>query len=154
MKNAKWFCIVLILCKVFSFMRGEAQVKTGFPPFSSTTGGPDAINLANLNVHWSFPIFSKAGRGLPFSYSLQYDSSIWVPELVQVGTTWVKEWQPSSDWGWPNHDFAALERVTYTVTQDESTGCQFYGNWIYTDGMGTPHSFEDRKSTRLNSSHT
>ena len=41
MKNAKWFSIVLICCIAFGFTNAEAQVKTGFPPFSSTTGGPD-----------------------------------------------------------------------------------------------------------------
>jgi hypothetical protein len=33
-------------------MPSPAQVPTGAPPFGSFGGGPDTINLANLNVHW------------------------------------------------------------------------------------------------------
>src|SRR5213593_3641201 len=37
---------------------------TGTPPFRSLGGGPDVINLGNLNVHYSMPVFSRAGRGM------------------------------------------------------------------------------------------
>lgn len=59
--------------------RTSGQVQTGVPPFESFGGGPDVINLGNLNVHYSIPVFSRAGRGLPFSYALAYDSSVWQP---------------------------------------------------------------------------
>src|SRR5437016_4144659 len=75
------------------------QVDTGTPPYQSFGGGPDVINLGNLNVHYSIPVFSRAGRGTPFSYALAYDSSVWVPGSV---------WTPaSSTWGL-NRDIAAL----------------------------------------------
>ncbi len=44
-----------------------AQVTTGVPPYQSFGGGPDVINLGNLNVHYSIPVFSRAGRGTPFN---------------------------------------------------------------------------------------
>jgi len=54
-----------------------AQVSTGITPFGSFGGGPfDVVNLGNLNVHFTIPILHKAGRGMPFTYDLSYDSSI------------------------------------------------------------------------------
>ena len=48
----------------------------GTPPFGTFGGGPDIINLANLNSHVTVPLFHKPGRGLSFDFSLVYDSSI------------------------------------------------------------------------------
>lgn len=49
---------------------------TGTPAFGSYTSAPDVTNLGNLNVHYSVPVFSKPGRGIPFYYNLSYDSSV------------------------------------------------------------------------------
>ncbi len=95
---------VLVLCPVLMF----SQVATGAPPFGSFTGGPDVINLANLNDHWTFPIFRKAGRGQSFTYGLKYDSSIWDPSS--------RTWQPvggsNSTWGWQAQGSALMGYVT------------------------------------------
>ena len=40
---------------------------------------------ANLDVHFSIPVFSRPGKGIPFSYSLGYDSLVWYP--VTSGST-------------------------------------------------------------------
>ena len=82
----------------------QSQVATGVLPFNSYGRGPfDTVNLGNLNVHFSVPVLHKAGRGIPFAYDLNYDSSIYRP-VVSDGTT---SWQPSSKagsygsyWGW------------------------------------------------------
>jgi hypothetical protein len=56
---------------------GSAQVSTGTPPFGSFGGGPfDTVNLGNLNVHFAIPVVAQ-GWGMPFTYDLNYDSSIW-----------------------------------------------------------------------------
>src|SRR5215831_18090142 len=73
-----------------------AQVATGTPPFGSFSGGPEVINNANLNVHWTIPVRHKPGRGTSFDYDLTYDSSVWSP-VTSGGTT---TWQPVSNWGW------------------------------------------------------
>jgi RHS repeat-associated protein len=74
-----------------------SQVSTGTPPFGSFGGGPfDTVNLGNLNVHFAVPVLNKAGRGVPFSYSLGYDSSIWSPATSNGVTSWVYQ----SNWGW------------------------------------------------------
>ncbi len=67
--------VVIALCAGWAF----AQVPTGTPPFSSSTstGGPEAIDLANLNVHLDIPVVNKAGREVNFTYDLSYDSSVW-----------------------------------------------------------------------------
>lgn len=69
-----------------------AQVQTGLQPLGSFAGGPDTINLGNLNVHLTFPVFAKEGRGIPFQYALGYESSVW----YSVNASW----QPVSNWGW------------------------------------------------------
>jgi hypothetical protein len=57
----------------------NAQVDAGIPKFGSFTSGPDIINLGNLNSHFEVPVFSKPGRGMPFTYTLSLDSSVWYP---------------------------------------------------------------------------
>jgi len=68
-----------------------AQVQTGTPPFASYGGGPDIINLGNLNAHLTVPIVQKAGRGTNFTYYLNLDSSVWYPS-DSSGTL---SWQPN-----------------------------------------------------------
>ena len=86
------------------------QVATGTPPFGSfSNGGFDTVNLANLNVHLGIPILSKPGRGLPFHYVMDYESSIWAPTIVGSSTIW----QPvNTKWGWT----AQSEALTGTVS--------------------------------------
>ena len=73
-----------------------AQVDTGTPPFQSFGGGPDIINLGNLNVHYSIPVFSRPGRSISFNYPLAYDSSVW----KLSGSAWVPA---SATWGLNKH---------------------------------------------------
>jgi len=49
-----------------------AQTRNGVPPFGTAAGGPDTINLANLNVDLNAPIRNKPGRGTNFTYALNY----------------------------------------------------------------------------------
>ncbi len=83
-----------LLTILLTAQAAPAQVATGFPPYGTFTGTTfDTINNANLNVHFEIPILNKAGRGLPFTYALRYDSSIW----------WASGgyWTPSTSfWGW------------------------------------------------------
>ena len=118
----------------------NAQIATGAPPFSSTTGGTDTIDLGNLNVHIDFPILSHAGRGLPLHYSWSYDNSIWYPS----GSAWI----PVTNWGWRSQTEAAVGYITYVQNQtkcfDEPPGFYFaptVGQFVYHDGAGTPHGF-------------
>ena len=90
-----------------------AQVATGTPPNGSFGGGPfDIVNLGNLNVHFAIPVLNKAGRGTPFSYTLDYDSSVWFP----VTSNGITSWTYVSNWGWIGNSPAVGGSVnTHTV---------------------------------------
>src|SRR5258708_7398625 len=91
LRSSCTFLFILLIVSV-----AHAQVATGTPPFGSFGGGPDAIDLANLNSHISIPVLHKPGRGTNFTYDLSYDSSVWYP-VTSGGTT---TWQPVQNWGW------------------------------------------------------
>jgi hypothetical protein len=148
-----------------------AQVATGTPPFGSFSGGPDIVNNANLNVHFSISIEAKPGkgsplnpaflsynpptigplssttasRGLPFIYSLNYDSLIW----SQSGGAWV----PAPNWGWRAITEATTGYATAPAIQrqcrDVESGQYFtytdWGPWSYNDPQGTSHFFNSKR---------
>jgi hypothetical protein len=127
------FVVVLVLASYSS-----AQVKTGTPPFGSFGGGPfDTINLANLNVHFTMPVLSKPGRGVPFTYSFQYDTSIWYPQTVSGVLTWT----PIQNWGL----LAQTASTTgWLLMQSNTITCQSYislnHTWVVT-GQNTTNSW-------------
>ena len=85
---------------------------TGIPPLSTIAGGPfDRVNLANLDVHFLIPVFSRAGV-IPFNYNLSYDSLVWVPATINGVTSW----QPASgnDFGWQDIAQPVAGNVYYT----------------------------------------
>jgi RHS repeat-associated protein len=145
-------CSLLILASFVSY--AASQVATGILPFNSYGGGPfDSVNLGNLNVHFSIPVLHKAGRGTPFTYDLNYDSSIY-RAVVSNGTT---QWQPvtnigniASYWGWQGLGPVYSPYVTYKMTFDSGMCGQFgnqpwskysYSNFTYYDESGTAHAF-------------
>lgn len=99
------------------------------------------MNLGNLNVHFSIPIVSKAGRGMPFTYLLSYDSSIW----TQVTNNGVTSWFPTANWGWRGDTEIATGYVSYDTSE---TTCQRippkgifrWFNFVYHDPFGTSHA--------------
>lgn len=138
------FCvmpILLALVQVSSAQVKTLQVSTGTPRFSSMGGGPfDAVNLGNLNAHFSIPVLHKAGRGIPFSYDLSYDSSIWAPVTTNGTTTWT----PVTSWGWSGSTQPAAGWVSYDeIDTFPIQNCQLstYQNYVYHDGFGSAHRF-------------
>lgn len=142
---------IVQLLGMLAFVTSTAfgQLATGTPPFASFGGGPfDTINLGNLNVHFAIPILTKAGRGLPFSYALSYDSSVWYP----IGSSGNQSWWPLSTWGWQGQGAAVLGSISnssYTITcytVDHGikvpTGYKTtYSAWTYVERVGTYHTF-------------
>ena len=121
---------------------GVAQVPTGTPPFGSFTGSPDIIDEANLNVRFNIPIESKAGRGIPFSWTLAYDSSIWTPRVQST-------WYPSPTWGWAPRSWGGDYNYAQTQVCCPGQNCNLggngsyynkYSNWTYMDRLGTQHA--------------
>jgi RHS repeat-associated protein len=130
----------------------SGQVATGFPPYGSFGGGPfDTVNNANLNVHFGIPIFSRAGRGIPFSYILSYDSSVWSPVNSAGGAVWTPVGQTSTmttNWGWRGVTEAQAGYISYQIVNHNCIVngylrgvYSFYIGWTYHDVAGTPHNF-------------
>jgi RHS repeat-associated protein len=124
----------------------SAQVKTGTPQFGSFGGGPDVINLGNLNVHLTASVLHKKGRGTDFTYDLSYDTSVWYP----VGASGNQSWQPVSNWGWRGQTEAFSGYMTRNflilrTCRDRSgniIGQQYeYYNWTYHDPWGIAYQY-------------
>src|SRR5712691_6784278 len=131
--------LLLLVVTVMTCGASFAQVTRGTPPFGSYAGGPDAINLANLNAHFTVPVLNRAGRGLAFSFYLTYDTSIWYP-VTSGGTT---SWNAVTNWGWDASP-VDIGSVTYQETFDGDGFTyedSYFSNWVYIDGFGTPHPF-------------
>jgi RHS repeat-associated protein len=139
------FFYVLFLLVLMRCLPSAAQVATGTPPLGSFGGGPDVINLGNLNAHLSVPVLNKGGRGMPFYYNLTYDSSVWYP--VTSGST--TSWQPVNYWGWGSQTAVTTGYVNYQITSTEcysnghipTGGLTTYRGWTYTDQFGVTHAF-------------
>ena len=148
--------LLLFACAFCFVSTANAQVQTGTPPFGTFGGGPDVINLANLNSQLVIPVVNKRGRGLPFIFDITHDSSIWMP--VTSGST--KIWQSPSQfngWGWNTTEAnigAAFPQKTSVVQFPEfcDNGLQEfvvttnYSNWVYTDGFNIAHPFSGASS--------
>ena len=149
-----WSFVVAVL--VFSSTPCFAQVQTGTPPFGSFGGGPDVVNLGNLNVHFNVPVFSRAGRGTSFTYSLGYDTSVWSP----VNSSGSPAWTPVPNWGWTSSTASVTGHLSNTQTiertcpvvinphlppVDEET--IFFYTWTYYDSFGGVHPFIGNTTT-------
>jgi len=87
-RSVRVLLFVLMLLSVSS-PYSSAQAQTGTPQFGSYAGGPDVVNLANLNVEFIVPVINKPGRGSNYSYNLVYDSSVWQPAMSNGTRSWV-----------------------------------------------------------------
>jgi RHS repeat-associated protein len=134
-------CLFILIIALLAAHASLAQVTTGKPPFGSFGGGPvDTINLANLNAHLSIPVINKPGRGMPFTFNLAYDTSVWYP--IGTGTTGDKTWQNLSGWGWTLYNGGEIGYLTADVTIIDSCSSgwvQQYANFIYHDANAVTH---------------
>jgi len=106
----------LLVISFFSVLPASAQVTTGTPPFGSFGGGPDIVDLANLNVQYRIPVIHRGGRGLPLNFDLSFNSSIW----YVAGSGSAKYWQPVSGWGLA--EATPIGFVTYNVKNTYCNG--------------------------------
>src|SRR6266850_3699862 len=126
---------------------------TGFPLNGSFAGGGfDAVNLQNLNAHFSIPIVSSNARGSNFNFAITYDSLVWMQTQNGNNTVWtpVLDHNGLPGWGWQKD--VPLGFATWT-TQTTSVQCPrdgggFYtgtrviwSHYVYTDFAGTRHPF-------------
>jgi RHS repeat-associated protein len=150
--NVRKIFVAAVLASVFS-APSFSQVATGAPWFGSFAGGPDLVNLGNLNVNFTFPLINKPGRGIPFVLAPTVDSSIWYP-VTSNGTT---SWQPAPGWGWSGMPSSYSGSVTWqTPAPIGPIACgppvngnqyyysyyiQYYQDFVFTDGRGASHAF-------------
>jgi hypothetical protein len=150
-----WLAVACLpIASVFVFALGcFGQVATGTPPYGSFGGGPDVINLANLNAHLTVPVLNKAGRGMAFNYNLAYDSSIWVP-VTSGGTT---TWQPAINYGWNADTQAPLGHLGFTTVVTICNVNRVPGesivstNYAYQDSWGAAHKFIGTRTIKTGS---
>lgn len=151
MTFARYFAFLAVMILLVAGTSSAQTVGTtaiGTPPFGSFGGGPDVINLSNLNAHLTIPILHKAGRGKPFAYDLTYDSSIWYSTYVNGG----QMWQPVATTTSPGWQGLIPENggyITYTMTYSAGN-CGpgkpiqewSYGGFNYVDQYGIKHPFQ------------
>ena len=150
-RNVSRLVLVCWLAFILCCTAIAQQPATGLPPFASFGGGPfDSVDLANLDVHFSVPVFGRAGRGIPFNYALGYDSLAWVP----VNSSGASVWTPvNSNWGWRAVTEAATGYITYSdfnvsflcpqggpLGAAGKTVTQYFG-FLYHDPTGALHPF-------------
>ena len=120
----------------------------------STAGGPDVIDLANLNVHIDIPMLNKAGRGTDFTYNYSYDSSVWYP----VGTAPNQTWVNAYNWGFRAQTEVATGYASYYIAGitdcfdggGHKTGSeQNFNTWVYHDQFGIPHPVDPTQVTQV-----
>ncbi|MGD0098247.1 MAG: RHS repeat-associated core domain-containing protein [Terracidiphilus sp.] len=157
--------IVLLFASAQAGLSQQVAV-LGTPAFGSFAGGPDVVNLGNLNVHWNFPIMNKAGRGLPFTYGIDYDSTIWARTTSGSTTSWVMQ----NTWpafGANTPAIPGLGGITYTtVTHPTGGACvnptnprqppviwtgtiYQYSNFVFVDAQNTSHPFPGASATTI-----
>jgi len=141
-----FFSLLFVFCAI----PASAQVPIGTPRFGSFGGGPDVINLANLNSHITVPVLHKPGRGTNFTYDLSYDSSVWYP----VGSSGSQLWTPVANWGWRGQTEVATGYVSasshpttcpnpdYPPTLPKTFRSIYRDTYVYHDTFGSPHPFD------------
>jgi len=121
----------------------SGQVDTGIPPFSSLApSNLDTVNNANLNIMLAIPVVRRATKGMPFSYALGYNSSVWTPH----NSSGQQAWTPAGNWGWAGMTAANPSFITNSWQQGycmDPFGQDFWWDiWTYYnyyDPSGTAH---------------
>ena len=89
--------------------RVRAGANSCTPPFGSFGAARPTQSISA-----TIPVLHKAGRGVPFTFDLSYDSSIWYQGTVN-GTT---QRVPTANWGWTSlpRRFGYVSTITKSST--------------------------------------
>ena len=145
--------LVVMICLMSGVANG--QVPVGTPQFGSFSGGPDVVNLADLNVHLDIPMVHKSGRGTNFFYDLTFDSAVWYP----VGYSGNQAWAHIANWGLASNSTFGSGTTGYLTYYYSSSYCYdqyghpngndiYYGNTTYFDSWGIRHNFSGIYETK------
>jgi RHS repeat-associated protein len=138
--------ILFVIITALACVQALSAQQTGYPPFGSfQVGNFDGTNLQDLNVTFSFPVITSAGRGINFQLPIVYNSLIW----AKSGTIWAAS--GSGNFGWqtnlPQGQFSGgLESTLKFKCYNPGPGWFWayrstYGGYAYTDPAGTIHGF-------------
>jgi len=136
--------VVLLVALSLPFVC-QAQPQTGtYVNGAFDTKTFDTINIGNLNTYFSVPVLSKPGRGLPLSFNLAYNSSVWMPVTTGSTTTWT----PVLNWGWTAATDAQTGYVGDTIVsagvceyEGHHVAYEVWGHFVYHDTLGMAHPF-------------
>jgi len=111
---------------------------TGLPSFGSfTSGGFDTVNNQNLNVLFSIPLISSAGRGMPLNLPLTYNSLVY----QNYQNTWLPA-PPYGEWGWFQPGTGSVtwtsQLTSFRCGTGYGTQTRYY-NYSFVDILGTSH---------------
>jgi RHS repeat-associated protein len=144
-------CAAVVVLVLSVALISPAQLPTGTPVFGSfDSDGVNTINLATLNIHTQIPIFSRPGKGIPFSAVLNHDNVFWYPS----GGTWKYTTNGSAtglDWLGltPAVQGMPAGYTTYVGTCPNNSSTLVYTNWKYTDIFNTTHDATNGRPTPL-----
>lgn len=145
--------VFLALLSALCVIPLSAQVKTGLYRYGSfEDNGFDQIDRGSLNVHFSIPIFSKQGRGLPFQYSLVYDGLVWSTAIVNNMTVWTPDPAFGLRGDLLNDGYRGYlsYNVRYTKCYNGGTllgNYPIYSSYVYHDQVGANHAFSQYTDT-------
>jgi RHS repeat-associated protein len=121
----------------------DPAYQLGIPPGSTITGGPDVVSLSNLGVHFEVPVHSKTGRGMNFSFNMNFDSSSYSQKAVPGGLQW-SSLVGSLSTGGLNGLGAIMGSWAQLTCRDQYRDLQTYDQYTFTayqDSEGTTHPF-------------
>jgi RHS repeat-associated protein len=122
---------------------GQQPPSTGLPPFGTfNRDAIDTVNVANLNVHFAFPVFSKKGAGLDFYANLVGDSTL----IQEVYQSYQYIWLLSPKPGWslktPVDGFGQYTPTGATCVQgNQQLNAVTLSNFLYIDANNSVHKF-------------
>ena len=143
------FSAIAIVIFAVGQLRAQNPGTGSYPYARSDSFGFDSVNPGNLNVHFSIPVVSKQGRGLPFQYSLEFDSLIWTP--VTSGSS--KVWTPDPSFGLHGYllndgykGFLSYSNISRKCFDDPGNPgywewLPILSNFVYHDEFGVNHAF-------------
>ncbi len=125
MKPIHIILVVVTLSLAAPSVLAQQKTNNGTPAYSSFGGGPDVINEGTLNIHYTLPVFARAGRGIPFSLSLAVDNGAWYRYLDNLANyRWGLDLSTAQPAG-----ALAIGAVYYTYT-----------GWACNDGIDPPYT--------------
>jgi hypothetical protein len=140
---AVFACLVVILQPTAFPQSQDPSFQLGIPPGSTITGGPDVINLSGLGVHFEIPVHGRTGRGMNFSFNMNFDSSSYSLIPILGGSQW-SSLVGSLSTGGLNGLGAIMMSVAQKTCRDSSRQQQTYDDYTfsgYQDSEGTTHPF-------------